>query len=338
MGGVMSREARIEAVRRLEKARKSRIIVYFTGDRQPFATQIGEDTVLLFREHLETIGRVPRIDLLLYSRGGDMLTPLRIVRLIREHCGHFGVLVPYRAHSAATAVALGADEILMGPLAELTPVDAATVHPFNPPDPTNPQQRLSIGVEDIRSYLTLAREEAHIKDDQMVQVFTHLNANVSPLALGNAYRTIRMARLAATKMLELHLDPAKDRQRIDSIVEKLTRELCLHAYPISRKEAKDDLGLNVTMSEGRLDKLLWKAYLAYEEYLELRIPFNPAALIQGANPPVPVTARGAIIESARRTDTFHTRGQVLLAPMPGGQPGPILNMQPPQWEVEHHEK
>jgi hypothetical protein len=331
----MTRQTRIRLLRRLEKARDAKLISYFTGDRQAFATQIGEDSVLLFREHLEKIGKVPRIDLLLYSRGGDMLTPLRIVRLIREHCDHFGVLIPYRAHSAATAVALGADEIVMGPLAELTPVDATTVHPFNPPDPTNPQQRLPISVEDINSFLALAREEAKIKDEQMVQVFNHLDSTISPLALGNAYRTIRMAQLAATKMLALHLDPQKDKDKIKGIVDKLTKELCLHAYPISRKEAKNELGLNVTMAAGELEKAIWETYLVYEDYLELKVPFNPAALLQGAGGPIPITARGAIIESIRRTDVFLGRGEVANGQVPNGLAGPILKMQPPQWEVEY---
>ncbi|MBU0734226.1 MAG: hypothetical protein KKG10_08760, partial [Proteobacteria bacterium] len=43
--------------------------------------------------------------------------------MLREFCEKLAVLVPFRAHSAGTTLALGADEIVMGPLGELGPVD-----------------------------------------------------------------------------------------------------------------------------------------------------------------------------------------------------------------------
>jgi len=48
-----------------------------------------------------------KIDLFLYSRGGDVSVPWRIVTMIREFCDEFCVLIPYKAHSAATMIALG---------------------------------------------------------------------------------------------------------------------------------------------------------------------------------------------------------------------------------------
>ena len=87
-----------------------------------------------------------------------MLAPIRIVKLIRNHCDEFEILVPYKAHSAGTLICMGADTIVMGKLGELTPVDPTTDHPFNPQNPSNPQQRLPVSVEDLNSYLLFAKK------------------------------------------------------------------------------------------------------------------------------------------------------------------------------------
>ena len=60
--------------------------------------------------------------------------------MIREYCDKFSVLVPDKAHSAATMIALGADEIVMSNLSEISPIDPSTANVFNPQDPQNPQK------------------------------------------------------------------------------------------------------------------------------------------------------------------------------------------------------
>ncbi|MCK4241415.1 MAG: hypothetical protein KAX30_07305, partial [Candidatus Atribacteria bacterium] len=89
----------------LEKERGSKVIVYFTGDRQPFGSRIAEDVVRPLYEHLVNLdfnegSKV--IDLFLYSRGGDVSVPWRIASMVREFCKEFNVVVPYKAQSAAT--------------------------------------------------------------------------------------------------------------------------------------------------------------------------------------------------------------------------------------------
>ena len=149
---------KIELLEKLEKERSSKLVTYITGDRQPFNTRIAADVVPLLSKQLETIGSCEKISLFLYTSGGDMLAPVRIVKLIRNHCRNFEVLVPYKAHSAGTLICLGADKIVMGKLGELTPVDPSTGHPFNPANPNNPQQKLEISVEDLNSYFLYAKE------------------------------------------------------------------------------------------------------------------------------------------------------------------------------------
>jgi len=337
MPALGDRDARISILRRIEHARRSRVIVYVTGDRQPFNTQIAEDAVTLVHRHLALIGKVPSLDLLLYSRGGDMLTPLRLVNLIRAYCDTFGVLIPYRAHSAATLLALGADEIVMGPLAELSPVDATAYHPLNPKNTLNPQELLPISVEDIISFLELAREAAGLDKEHMAQAFDRLCTDVSPIALGNAFRTIKMGRLIARKMLELHIDAAKDVKRIDRIVDALTRDLSVHAYPLGFREARDELALPVVRAAGGLERDLSAAYAEYAKILHLEEPFAPAALLAPPAAEANFTELGATIESRRRTDSYVFHGHVTRAQPGSGSLGPALHLEPPRWEVQYAE-
>ncbi len=64
------------------------------------------------------------IALLIDSDGGTGRGAYRIASILREHCGGFIALVPRRAKSAATLLALGADQVLLGRHAELGPIDA----------------------------------------------------------------------------------------------------------------------------------------------------------------------------------------------------------------------
>ncbi len=132
--------ARRQAIRALEEARKSRVIAYVTGDRAGAETKIGMDVFPFFYRVLRKMGTVNKIDVLLYSTGGVTMAAWGLVNLIRRFCDRFAVLVPFKAHSTATLMALGADEILMSRLGQLSPVDPTITGPFNPVAPANQAQ------------------------------------------------------------------------------------------------------------------------------------------------------------------------------------------------------
>ncbi len=177
--------ARIDAIKALEESRGSKIVCYLTGDRPQFLTRVGEDVIPILYRHLEKIGPTERIDLFLYTRGGDMVVPLRIVKLIRNYCKIFSVLIPYRCHSAGTLISLGADEIIMTKLAELTPVDPTSEnHPFNPraQNPLNPAQQISlpVSVEDVRSYLSFAKDVYNADRGDMIELYSKMTNQPYP--------------------------------------------------------------------------------------------------------------------------------------------------------------
>src|SRR4030042_5763588 len=144
-----------ELIRQIQEIRSSKVITYITGDRQPIGSRIAEDAVRPLYEHLLSVGKNEKIDLVLYSRGGDVSSPWRIVSMFREFCDNFSILVSYKAHSAATLISLGADNIIMGKKAELSPIDP-TLRKMTKGEMTGPPQEIS--VEDVNSYISFVRE------------------------------------------------------------------------------------------------------------------------------------------------------------------------------------
>ena len=69
---------------------------------------------------LRNAGCIDRLSLFIKSDGGSGQASLRMVHLLREYVKHLTILAPLECQSAATMLALGADRILMGPLAHLS--------------------------------------------------------------------------------------------------------------------------------------------------------------------------------------------------------------------------
>jgi len=299
----MGRDERHQFIEQIEKMRESKLICYILGDRPNFATSIADDAVRILFDHLENLGKQQTFDLFLYARGGNLMAPFRMVHLIREFCEKFNVIVPYRALSAATLLSLGADEILMGKMGELSPIDPTTGHPFNPQDPIKPGHRIPINVEDVTSFLTFAKEKANLSKEKDIDVFRILTSNIHPLALGNIERGYEVIRQLAPKLLEFHM---KDKEKIKNIVESLT-ESKVHGYLITRHEAKKEIGLNIKNPSEELESLIWSLYSQYEKDMCLRELFNPSTIL-GNQASTNFSVEGAYLESTYATHAFVSEG------------------------------
>ena len=263
------REERKRLIKQLEYKRGSKIISYLTADRQNFGTQMGSDTIPLFFEHLQSTKKVKKIDLILYTRGGHTLTPNRIVHLLREFCEELSVLIPFRAHSSGTILALGADEIVMGPMGELGPVDPSVTNVFNPLiDEKDPKKgNIPVGVEDVSAYMTLIKEKGLTDPNVISTGLKALTDRIHPLALGNVHRQYLLIRTLSKRLLELHMKGEQEKERIEKIVDILSEKLYFHGYEISRHEAKEIIGLNVSYPPEEIEKLMWELYMEYKNAL-----------------------------------------------------------------------
>ena len=145
----MPRADRTPLIESIQKVRNDRLaIAYVTAIRTGHDIQIADDAVPLIFEHLELNKDLAKngVDLFIHSNGGSGTVPWRIVSLIRQYTKHFAVLVPHRAFSAATLIALGADEIVMHKMGCLGPIDPSVSNAFKPSEstesgPTSSHQR-----------------------------------------------------------------------------------------------------------------------------------------------------------------------------------------------------
>lgn len=271
----MGRERRLELIRQIEGIRGSRVLSYICSDRPGGAAQIHEDAIRSMCEHVRRIGPVPRLDLFLYSRGGSVDAPWPIISLLREYCESLGVLIPFRAHSAATLIALGCDEIVMSPAAELGPIDPA-LNRVTQDGGTVVQEE--VRVEDVMSYVGFIRDKAGLGDQAAISSsVTILAEKLQPWFLGSVYRTHAHIRVVARKLLATHTQP-RDEQRVQLIVESLAEKTYSHGHAVARKEARD-LGLPVIDPEEELERLMWSLLEVYEQDLEMKIPVDPEGLL-----------------------------------------------------------
>lgn len=292
-----------ELIKQIQNLRNSKVITYITGDRQPIGSRIAEDAVRPLYEHLLSVGRNAKIDLVLYSRGGDVSVPWRIVSMFREFCDEFSILVPYKAHSAATLISLGADKIIPGKKAELGPIDPTLVKMTVGETAGAPQE---ISVEDVNSYISFIKERANINDQSaLAQLISILANNLTPLTLGSVNRQNSHIRLVARKLLTSRKEKL-DEAKINSIIETLTEKIYSHGHAIGRKEAQE-IGLPIEIPDETLENLLWSLYLKYEEFLKLSEPLDPLVALTGKEEEhfeqIPI----AIIESENKTHVFITR-------------------------------
>lgn len=180
-------------------------------------------------------------------------------------------MVTFRAHSAGTMICLGANEIKIGKMGELSPIDPTTGNPFNPVDEIKKGARKGISVEDVTSYLDLAKNKFGIsKEEHLLVVLKILADKVEPLALGNVNRVHNQIRLLGNKLLSLHLDSEKHRARIKGIVDNLTEKLFSHVHSINREEAMKILGSPmVTKPDDSEEEMMWQLLEDFGSSLKL---------------------------------------------------------------------
>jgi len=301
---------RIEEYKRLEHLRDSKLILYVTGDRLGMETQMGGDVLDRLVSHLDNIGNPRKITLLLHSRGGSTSVGWSIANLIRSFCEEFEVIIPSRAHSAATLLSLGADKIIMTRQATLGPIDPSVNSPLNPPiEGQPPQMRYPVSVESIKGFVQLAKDEFNIKgSDDMTRILEVLANKVHPIVLGDVFRALTQIRMLAKNLLEKQFKETKEnKDKIAKIVKFLCSESGSHDYTINRDEAKS-LGLNIETPDEELYSVIMKIYSDMAEELELSIPFNPAVILS-QEATKEYSLRRALIETvSSSTDVFVSEG------------------------------
>lgn len=305
----MSRDKRKQIIDQIEKKRKSKVITYVTSDRQGLQVQIAGDIVSILHEHImlldnDTKGKV---DLFLYSRGGATDVPWAVVSMFREYCqkGSFSVLLPYRAHSAASLISLGADEIVMTKKAELGPIDATIQSgSYNPQEQDTPQ-RLPVSVEDVTGYFAFLDRIGCGRSEEKMKGFEYLTSHLHPLALGAVSRLLEQTKLVGLRLLSTRAKPFTEEENHE-IIKRLSSEVYSHSYAINRTESVKYLGLKQVKHAETIgiDNEMWDLYKEYRDLFQLETSFFPEEelIAQNLEEKTWPNLNLACVESVKRLD------------------------------------
>lgn len=311
---------RIALYKLLEHKRGRPLIVYVTSTRAQAEAQIADNSIPEIVTQLQALPpEATELDFCLVSNGGDGTVAWRIVSLIRERVKKFSVLVPQAAFSAATLIALGADEIVMHPYGNLGPTD---------PQIVNRNKNVQFGSQDLAAFLTFAKNEVGLTDQApLLELFKKFSEEVGFVGIGVAARSAQLSASMAEKLLRLHMKSDDMAQKAKVISEALNTKFFHHGYPVSKTEAKE-IGLRIAADDKETQGLLWDIWLDISTELKLRQPFSAvqvlhddpncgaifAPVLPGSPPVVPAPAKFGnttiIVESCRRVTHNIVAGEV----------------------------
>jgi hypothetical protein len=254
-----------------------RLVAYCAKIEHPNSSMQPSDvapmTALLERED-----GTENLDLWINSPGGSAQTAEKIVAACRAGCsGEFRVVVPNMAKSAATMTALCADQIVMGYLSELGPID--------------PQVPVRVGgllrYVSAQSFLDgqkaalRAVAEAQTKEEPVIGHLQLLNSpDMSAAWIKEMEREIKFGKDMVSKHLRRHmlprLDPDADARVLGTKASRIASNLSQankrfsHGRMIPAEECRDDLKLDVEVldKENERWKLIWEIWVRMEIFLQ----------------------------------------------------------------------
>ena len=268
-----------EAIKEIEDITESRVIAYVS------TRLLGPWDILPFHRLLAKIGHQENLSVIVQSRGGFPDDAFKLANVIHEFGDHITFIVPSFANSAATLLCLSGNRILMGPITELGPtnpmmhVDERLITPtvLEPgPAPVDrkgwdePPTR-QMAAHALRDFLTaagvLTSEGAY--DPEKLSVYM-TKGILNPFLLGDFERSGKIAVQYAENLLRVHMFQGD--ANADEQASKTARILCEgyydHAYPIGRKEAREQLSLKVEDMPEELWEKSSELVSAYERMMQ----------------------------------------------------------------------
>jgi len=190
--------------------------------------------------------KIENLDLFVHSSGGDLDSTAKIVKLLRENCKKYSVIVPFYAKSAASLLAISADELLMCKCGELGPLD---------PQVRDPISGSWVPAHSIREALNFIEGVR----DPLVKL--SLTDRLPPLLMGT-YREYQNASRQYIEEAFAKIDESIRPKAIATFIERYFS----HGYPIDRNICKD-VGLNVISLSESLENNICDLHEIYQDLI-----------------------------------------------------------------------
>ncbi len=237
------------------------------------------------RSSLANLDRQESLSLVLNSSGGSIEDAFLIAKAVRSHCERLDVLVPHRAKSAATLIALSADRILFGQFGELGPLDPQVIDVAGGSGRRSPLEIVK-GLEFLRNYyietldtlILVLRRNARM---DVAHALDHVSGLLSPIA-EPLYSSVNYRELGeAARDLAISEEYAKETMRRWSLHDENTSEFIVrwlvweypdHSYIIDIEEATS-IGLsNVEPLDSFRERLCLSVVEEHEPLVEIALP------------------------------------------------------------------
>lgn len=231
------RYSRQRNIRGIEDKTNRKLIIYIANASHPGGS-INRGDISAFGDLLADKKDV-NLDLMLQSPGGDIDIAEKLVYMCRNQSEGFRVIIPERAKSAATLIALAADSIVMGYTSELGPIDPqVTVTTPDGKTISRPAQSFLDGLDDIKEKV---EEEGGLSP-----AYYPLLQQLDPGLIDFCNKAKKRAESFAKKWLKQYMY-SENPEEAEEIAKKLgdAKTYLSHGAVIDAKQAKEKLKLKV---------------------------------------------------------------------------------------------
>lgn len=227
-----------------------------TGARLVSAIDVIDfDFVQNIEEHLLKEDGSNELHVLLRSPGGDGEQAVRAIRAMQARCSKLVFVVPDMAKSAATLMALGADEIRVGPASDLGPID--------------PQMQIGDRWFSAKAIVNAVQEaqKAVAENRELTPLWASLLAEVTALDYQAAQLEMARTKTMIEQALGYRTEPPAGRE-IEALVQRLVEELqdspTSHASTMGPQELQA-MGLPVVAMDpcGWEWECIWRLWIFY---------------------------------------------------------------------------
>ena len=189
---------------------------------------------------------ITNLILVINSFGGGVSSSFKIAYALRKNFKNITVFVPHIAASGGTLIALAGNEIVMGDMSTLTPIDVQM---------ERNGKMYSVNAM-IRSFSALNDLFKDTAEEDAPYPWKAMANKLDPVEFQEWIDASSLMELHAEKILEMN---ESFRDNKDIIINKLTSGYPVHSYTITVEEAKEIFGGHIHHGDEKRFNKLWHA-------------------------------------------------------------------------------
>ena len=210
--------------------------------------EIGLTEELNMEEAVEELknNKIQNLILVINSFGGGVSSSFKVAYAIRKNFDRITVIVPHIAASGGTLIALTGNEIVMGDMSTLTPIDVQM---------ERNGKMYSVNAM-IRSFSALNDLFKDTAEEDAPYPWKAMANKLDPVEFQDWIDASNLMELHAEKILEMNKS-FKDNK--DNIINRLTSGYPVHSYTITIEEAKEIFGEHIHHGKEEKYRNFWEA-------------------------------------------------------------------------------